>query len=320
MIHISKKCSRRPFGACLFLAIFLFIGACSTNPWHAREGYIPVTGGKIWYRMVGKKDGTPVIIVHGGPGASSDYLKPLEKLGIDRPVIMYDQLGCGRSDNPDDNTLWRIERFVKELAEVRAGLNLKEAHIYGHSWGTMVSVDYILSRPEGIKSLVLASPALSVKRWTDDANQLIEKMPFTTRQAIRRHEREGTTDSKEYEAAVTEYLKRHLCRLTPWPAELMQAFERSNPKIYKIMWGPSEWLPTGNLKGYERTGRLKEITVPTLFTAGRYDEATPAATAWYRSHVPNSMLRIFEESSHLAMHEEPDVYFESVREFLKAHD
>jgi proline iminopeptidase len=86
------------------------------------------------------------------------------------------------------------------------------------------------------------------------------------------------------------------------------------------MWGPSEFFPTGNLKGYERVDRLGEIRVPTLFTAGRYDEATPAATAWYRSHVTDSMLRILEESSHLAMFEEKDAYLESIREFLRAHD
>ena len=318
MAPILKYCYRTL--AALVITALLLAG-CSTNPGpKVREGFIPVTGGKVWYRIVGSGNATPVILLHGGPGSSSEYLKPLEGLAADRQVIIYDQLGCGRSENPDNDGLWRIERFVEELGQVRAALNVKEVHLYGHSWGAMLAVDYMLTKPQGIKSLILASPCLSVARWTDDAHRLIEKLPFTTRQAIKRHEEEGTTDSKEYEAAVAEYLKNYLCRLSPWPAELLQAFDRSNQKIYRIMWGPSEFFPTGNLKGYERVERLSEIRVPTLFTAGRYDEATPAATAWYRSHVPDSMLRIFEESSHLAMFEEKDAYLQSIREFLRAHD
>ena len=135
-----------------------------------------------------------------------------------------------------------------------------------------------------------------------------------------RDSRAGTTDSKEYEQAVAEYLKRHLCRLDPWPKDLLQSFDMSSPAVYKIMWGPSEFYPTGNLKTYERVERLHEIKVPTFFTAGRYDEATPEATAWYRLHVPGSTLRIFENSSHMAMFEEPDAYVGSIREFLKHAD
>jgi len=309
---------RTVFAAWFIVFAAIFLAACSTGSGFAeREGFIEVTGGKVWYRIVGSGDETPVILLHGGPGSSSDYLRPLEKLAVDRPVIFYDQLGCGRSDHPNDRNLWRIERFVEELSQVRSALKLKEVHLYGHSWGTMLAVDYMLTKPSGVKSLILASPCLSVKRWVEDAHALILQMSLQIRQVIRHHEREGTTDSKEYERAVGEYLKRHLCRLDPWPPALLQAFDMSNPQIYGIMWGPSEFHPTGNLKTYERVSRLREIRVPTFFTAGRYDEATPEATAWYRSHVPDSSLQIFEKSAHLPMFEEPETYLESIREFLK---
>lgn len=307
--------------ACLVVIVIMSLAACSANSGFAqREGFVDVTGGRVWYRMVGSGSETPVILIHGGPGSASDYLRPLEKLAADRPVIFYDQLGCGRSDRPEEKDLWRIERFVEELAQIRKSLKLKEVHIYGHSWGTMLAVDYMLTRPEGVKGLVLASPCLSVKRWVKDAQVFIGQLPFTVRRAIKRNEEAGTTDSKEYEKAVAEYLKRHVCRLDPWPQKLLQSFDMSNPTVYKIMWGPSEFYPTGNLKTYERVERLHEIKVPTFFTAGRYDEATPEATAWYRSHVPDSTLRIFENSSHMAMFEEPDAYAESIREFLKYAD
>jgi len=299
------------------LIIFCLAGCTAPDVLTEREGFIEVTGGRVWYRIVGSGSATPVIVIHGGPGAASDYLRPLEGLAADRPVIFYDQLGCGKSDRPQDKTLWRIERFVTELSQVRSALGLKEVHIYGHSWGTMVAVDYMLTKPAGVKSLTLASPCLSAKRWVEDAKVLVAELPPDTQKAISSHEKAGTTDSKEYDAAVTEYLRRHLCRLNPWPEDLTRSFSASNSEIYRIMWGPSEFHPTGNLKTFERTDRLREITVPTLFTAGRYDEATPGATAWYRSHAPNSSLRIFQKSSHLAMHEEREAYLKVLREFMK---
>ncbi|HNT44016.1 MAG TPA: proline iminopeptidase-family hydrolase [Syntrophorhabdaceae bacterium] len=296
----------------------LFLTACSTPPSLAeREGFIEVTGGRVWYRIVGSGGATPVVVLHGGPGAASDYLKPLEKLAVDRPVIFYDQLGCGRSDRPTDRTLWRIERFVEELAQVREALKLKEIHLYGHSWGTMLVVDYMLTKPFGVKSLILSSPCLSAKRWVEDADVLIAQLPPDTQKVIRHHEKEGTTDSKEYDDAVTEYLKRHLCRLDPWPEDLTRSLASSNAEIYKKMWGPSEFHPTGDLRTYDRVDRLREITVPTLFTAGRYDEATPGATTWYSSHLPGSTVRIFQKSSHMAMFEEQEEYMRTLREFMR---
>ncbi|OPY01880.1 MAG: Proline iminopeptidase [Syntrophorhabdus sp. PtaB.Bin047] len=308
----------RTFVAWLGFLAALFLTACSTPPsLTEREGFIEVTGGRVWCRIVGSGSATPVVVLHGGPGAASDYLKPLEKLAADRPVIFYDQLGCGRSDRPADRRLWHIERFVEELSQVRRALKLKEIHLYGHSWGTMLAVDYMLTKPSGVKSLILASPCLSAKRWVEDANVLVAELPPGTQEVIRRHEKAGTTDSKEYDAAVTEYLKRHLCRLDPWPEDLVRSLSVSNMEIYKQMWGPSEFHPTGDLKTYDRVDRLREITAPTLFTAGRYDEATPGATTWYSSNLSGSTLRIFEKSSHLAMFEEQEEYVKTLREFMK---
>jgi proline iminopeptidase len=304
--------------ACLILLAALCLAACSTpDTLTEREGFVEVTGGKVWYRIVGSGRATPVVVLHGGPGAASDYLKPLEQLAADRPVIFYDQLGCGRSDRPAMKSLWRIERFVEELSQLRAALKLEEIHLYGHSWGTMLAVDYMLTKPSGAKSLILASPCLSAKRWVEDADLLIAQLPPETQEVIRRHEKAGTTDSKEYDAAVTEYLKRHLCRIGPWPEDLTRSLAASNMDIYKQMWGPSEFRPTGDLKTYDRVDRLREITVPTLFTAGRHDEATPGATTWYSSNLPGSTLRIFEKSSHLAMFEEQEEYLMTLREFMK---
>lgn len=305
--------------AVTILVAFLFVG-CENRGLTEGEGYVEVTGGKIWYKIVGSGTATPLLLLHGGPGVPSSYLKPLERLADERPIIFYDQLGSGKSDRPSDPTLWRTERFVEELAQLRNALGLKQVHILGHSWGTMLAVDYMLTKPSGVVSLILASPCLSVPRWIEDANMYRSALPKETQEILRQHEEAGTTDSEEYFNATMEFYKRHMCRLDPWPAELESTFSQLNMDVYGTMWGPSEFYATGTLKDYDRTGQLSEITVPTLFTAGRYDEATPKTTAWYQSFVPNSKLEIFEDASHITMFEKPDQYCQAVRDFLNSKE
>lgn len=281
------------------------------------EGYVNVTGGRVWYQVVGSGDATPLLTLHGGPGYPHDYLEPLAALADERPVVFYDQLGCGRSDRPDDSSLWRAERFVEELGQVREALGLEQTHILGQSWGSMLATDYALTKPAGLVSLILADPPLSIPRWLDDAAKYRRELPAEVQEVLDRHEAAGTTDSDEYDAAAMEYYKRHVCRLDPWPDAIMRTFEGAGHAVYKTMWGPSEFFMTGSLKDYDRTPRLHEIGVPTLFLCGRYDEATPEATAWYHSLLPGSELVVFEQSSHMPHLEESESYLATARDFLR---
>src|SRR5690348_230327 len=129
---------------------------------NAQEGYIRVTGGLVWYKVVNPGNGIPLLTLHGGPGSPHDYLEPLEKLANERPIIFYDQLGCGKSERPENESLWQRSRFVEELGEIRKALKLEQVHLFGHSWGTMLAIDYALTKPDGLISLILASPALSI--------------------------------------------------------------------------------------------------------------------------------------------------------------
>jgi proline iminopeptidase len=138
----------------------------------AQEGYIKVTGGNVWYKIVGAKENIPLIMIHGGPGFPSDSLQTLHTLGKSRPVIFYDQLGCGRSDRPKDKSLWKKERFLDELETLRQHLNVDQMHILGHSWGSMIATMYALRYPKRVKSLILSGPFLSVECWIKDANKL----------------------------------------------------------------------------------------------------------------------------------------------------
>lgn len=296
------------------------LAACADSGLEPGEGYVEVDGGRIWYRIVGSGHETPLLLLHGGPGAPSYYLNPLEGVAEDRPVIFYDQLGAGRSARPADATLWRMDRFVDELALLRQALDLPEVHIFGHSWGTMLAVDYMLTNPDGVRSLILASPALSVRRWSEDAHRLIAALPEEFQAAIERHQAAGTTDAPEYQEAITEYYRQYFSRSDPWPPDLVKAFEELNTEIYGLMWGPSELVATGSLSTYEREDVLPGLDLPVLFTAGRFDEATPATVEHFQSLVPDSRLVIFENSAHMTMIDEPEAFVETVRQFLNEVD
>lgn len=300
--------------------LVVFLAACADAGLSPGEGYVDVEGGRVWYQIVGSGNATPLVLLHGGPGAPSHYLKPLEQIAVDRPVIFYDQLGAGRSDRPTDTSLWRVDRFVEELAQLRAALGLNEVHIHGHSWGSMLAMEYMLTDPKGVKSIVFASPALNVKRWTDDAKRLLTALPEETRSAIERHEEDGTTDAVEYQEAVMEYYKLYLSRSDPWSPDLEAAFEAMNPEIYSLMWGPSEFTATGTLRDYNREEDLPQLNIPVLFTAGRYDEATPETLVHFHSLVPDSEIAIFENSAHMTMLDEPKAYADAIRRFLNSVD
>jgi proline iminopeptidase len=241
-------------------------------------------------------------------------------LGDDRPVIHYDQLGCGNSDRPEDLSLWTVERYVEELAQVRAALGLEEVHILGHSWGTMLAAAYLLERPTGVKSVTFSSPCLNSRMWERDQREYLKDLPLESQDIIERCERDKTTDSDEYHQAMIQFYERHVCRLLPWPQELLDNMKKSNKAIYGFMWGASEFTVTGTLQDFDVTERLNEIAIPSLFTCGQFDEATPRTTEYYASLVPGSEFHVFKNSSHMPGVEEPQAYADRVREFLNSQE
>jgi proline iminopeptidase len=265
---------------------------------------------------VGQGPGIPLLVLHGGPGIPSAYLEPLGELGRERPVVFYDQLGCGHSPAEDDPKLWTVPRFVDEVSRVREALGLRKVHILGHSWGAMVATDYMLTRPEGVTSLVLAGPCLSAPRWSEDTRKLLLTLPASTRKIIVDHESAGTTESPEYQEAVMEFYRLHVARRQPWAEYLTRALETMNPAIYGYMWGPSEFTPTGILRTYDRTGRLGEIGVPTLVVSGQHDEILPETALEYHRLIPGAELAIVPGAAHIAWHDDRDAFLAVVRGFL----
>ncbi|MDD2235604.1 MAG: proline iminopeptidase-family hydrolase [Kiritimatiellae bacterium] len=287
----------------------------------AVEGVIPFEGHETWYRMVGgdAEGKTPLLCLHGGPGCPHDYLEPLEAIAeTGRRVIFYDQLGCGNSSYPQEPDGWTMQHFIQELDAVRGALGLSRVHLLGQSWGGMLALDYLLGKPAGVESLILASSLSSVKQWTDEANRLRSELPPDVRAVLDRHEAAGTTDAPEYHDAMMAFYNRHVCRLTPWPECLTRAFEKysAQPEVYFTMWGPSEFHMTGTLKDWDVTDRLGEIRVPTLITFGRYDESTPAIADTLQRGIPHARSVIFEHSAHASQVEEPDDYLRVLGSFL----
>lgn len=283
-----------------------------------KEGYVPVDGYRVWYRSVGGGEGehTPLLILHGGPGVPHDYLENLEALASEtQRVIFYDQLGCGRSDQPDDTSLWRVERFVEELATVRRELGLARVHILGQSWGGMLAIEYALTQPQGLVSLILSNTTSSIPLWVAEANRLRSELPPEVNDTLLRHEVAGTTDDQEYQDAMQVFYDRHVVRVKPIPEYVQRALDNTG-FVYAYMNGPSEFHITGVIKDWDRTDRLSEIKAPTLILSGRYDEATPAINTILHKGIAGSEWILFENSSHLSHVEEPELYMQTVRAFL----
>lgn len=281
-----------------------------------REGFIPVEGGRVWYRIEGHGPGTPLLALHGGPGISHEYLEPLIALGNERPIVFYDQLGGGRSDRPRDDSLWTVERYVRELGQVRDALTLQDVHILGQSWGTMLAVEHALSGATGVRSLILSDASLNVDRWARDADALIAALPEPERSTIQHHLAAADYSATAYQAALVTFYRRHLCRVDPWPEPLVRSSLRMNRHVYEAMWGPTDFYATGATRGYDRTPDLPRLTMPVMFLCGRYDNATPETTDWYRSLAAGAEMTVFEHSSHVPMNEEPEAFVDVVRKFL----
>jgi proline iminopeptidase len=289
----------------------------SQHPMPTRDGYVAVPGGRVWYQVVGEGSGVPLLALHGGPGGTHYYFEPLLPLADERPLVLYDQLGSGRSDRPGDLSLWRIERFVAEIAAVRDALGLDRVHLLGHSWGTMLAADYLLTQPPGIVSRTLVSPLLSTARWVADQAAYRLALPPDVEAILTQYEEEGTTAAPEYEAAVAVYFQRHGCRLAEPPAALQEMFAGMGADVYQTMWGSSEFYCTGNLRDYDRTAQIAQLGLPLLFACGRYDQSAPATVADYQRRLPGAELVVFEQSAHLLHLEEPDRFVAVLRDFLR---
>lgn len=304
----------------LFGLFTLFLVNSCTTSTPVKEGFIEVEGGKIWYRIDGEGDKTPLLLLHGGPGSSSLYLEPLKELSKDRPVIFIDQLGCGRSTRITDTTLMTIEKNVEQLEQVRKALKLDRFYLYGHSWGTMLGMDYYLKYPKGIQGLIFSSPLFSTKIWTDDADTLIATLPMAAQASIKESEKKKNFNNEAYKEAMKVYYKAYVRRSDKSKSQQDSAAKFFGENVYTFMWGPSEFTATGNLLNYNRLKDLPKITVPTLLTAGEFDEARPSSVRYFTSIIPGAQFKLIPQAAHSTMMDNPREYIGVLREYLRKMD
>ena len=297
-------------------------------PVASTEGRVAFRDGETWYRVTGDLDhgGPPLVVLHGGPGATHDYLSSLARLAsTGRAVVHYDQLGNGRSSQfPDRGTdFYEVALFVDELDNLLGHLGIAARyHVLGQSWGGMLGAEHAITRPEGLASLVISNSPASMELWVTEATRLRGELPDDVREALDRHERDGTIDDPAYLAATQAFYDEHVCRIVPNPVEVVASFEAiaADPTVYHAMNGPNEFFCIGSLRTWSVIEAVHVISVPTLLISGRFDEATPATVQPYFDEIPDVRWEILEQSSHMPFLEEPERYDEIVTGFLAAND
>ena len=331
----------------------------------ATEGFAEFDGSQTWYRVYGElpagpdgpvapnspaapdgpvapdspvatasgsdTDGrAPLVVLHGGPGATHDYLTPLAELSdTGRAVVLYDQLGNGNSTHYPERgaDFWTVDLFVRELANLIDHLGIGDRyHVLGQSWGGFLAQEHALTQPPGLRSLVLSNTAASFPDFVSEANRLRRDLPPDVEATLRKHEADGTTDSADYINACMVFYQRHVCRLDPWPAGVTAGFAKidEDPTVYHTMNGPSEFHVIGSIRDWSSTDRLGEIRVPTYVVSGEHDEASPALQVpivdGIRAAGNEVEQLVMAGCSHLPMWEKPDVYRAAVEQWLRRHD
>lgn len=297
------------------------------------EGFADFDGHQTWYKVVGELDQAssgsgpaPLVTLHGGPGATHDYLMSMTDLATDgRAVIFYDQTGNGNSTHfPDRGAdFYTVDLFVRELDNLIAHLGIGRAyHVLGQSWGGMLAQEHAITQPAGLRSAILSNTAASFGAFAVEANALRADLPADVEETLRRHEAAGTTGDPEYVEACQAFYRRHLCRLDPWPPEVVRGFELmdADPTVYHTTNGPSEFHVIGSFKHWSAADRLAQVTAPTLVISGRHDEATPRVQEDLVRGIAGAEQVILEESSHLSFWEEREAYMTAVGDFMRKHD
>jgi len=280
---------------------------------------------KVWTKKVG--DGKiKVLLLHGGPGFSHDYLECfddfLPKEGME--IYYYDQLGCGNSDKPADTTLWTVPRYVEEVEQVRKGLGLDNFYIVGHSWGTLLAMEYLDKYQPHVKGAVFSNMTGSLKDYIDYTAILKSRLFTPGDKALydSLDSRKAYTSAQYTDLLMNKLYTQVLCRmpLEKWPEPLMRTFKKPNQTIYLQMQGVDEFHVTGNFKNWDFWDRLPKLKIPVLVLGGQYDEMNPASMKKEGRLLPNSRTYLCPEGSHMAMYDDQQRYFSSLITFLKDVD
>ena len=334
----------RLFLICL-LALLLVPGLTAGAPGEPTlRGYFPRTDGvesggvrlipvatpkgtfKVWTKRFGHNPRIKVLLLHGGPGSTHEYMECFENFlapeGIE--FIYYDQLGSAYSDQPRDTDLWTLDRYVEEVEQVRKALKLGPDNFYllGHSWGGILAAEYALKYGRNLKGLIISNMMMSIPDYNRYAKEVLApQMDPAVLKEIRDLEARGKYEDPRYEALlVPNFYAWHICRVPEWPDPLNRAFDHLNKSIYVLMQGPSEFGASGRLENWDRKADLPRLAMPTLVIGARHDTMDPAHMKWVAGQVQKGSYLFCPDGSHCAMYDDQATYFSGLVRWLKATD
>lgn len=279
----------------------------------------------VWVKRIGNNPSAKVLLLHGGPGMTHEYLEAMDSYlpGAGIEYYKYDQLGSFLSDQPDDPDLWEVPRFVEEVEQVRKalGLDKDDFYLYGHSWGGILAIEYALKYQDHLKGLIISDMMSSCPAYNEYAKKVL--MPEMDQKAlaeIQRMEEEGDTENPRYmELLMEQHYTKHILRMPPdqWPDGVNRALQHVNPQIYVSMQGPSELGLSGKLEHWDRSGDLGKIAVPTLVIGARYDTMDPKHMEWMSKQVQHGRYLYCKNGSHLCMYDDQKTYFDGLIQFIR---
>ena len=296
-----------------------------SEPDYEKEGFVKYRykekSYKLWYGKIGSGNKPPVLVLHGGPGGNHHNLIAFQALSKERSVIFYDQLGCGKSDRPNDSSLWRAERYFDEVQAIRDGLRLKKYHLIGHSWGTTLAVGFAARHPDGILSVSLHSPILSFPRYIEKvAPQLKQELKSLDGKAgrfIDDYELRGIGTRDKYDEACLEFTKKHVTHTWPLPEAMKKLIAARNPQIHDVMVASgSELNVLGNLKTVDVTPQLSILNVPVLITCGSDDLCTPDYSKWQAGLAKDAEFYVMQDGAHMTPVDKPIELIKIQTDFL----
>lgn len=289
---------------------------------NVNELYIPFMGYSTYCRIVGDGDGTPLLLLHGGPGSTHNYFELLDVLAeTGRKVIMYDQLGCGNSFVEGHPELWTEQTWREELQNLIDYLHLDRFHLLGQSWGGMLALSYVLNQSQdNVASLILSSTLSDAKLWAHEQHRMISYMTHDEQEAIRIAEETNVWDSPAYLQANEHYMKLHCSDIQPDDPECLRRPKRSGTESYVVGWGPNEYTPTGTLADFDYTDRLNEIHVPSLVISGTNDLCTPLVAKTMYDRIPDSRWELFDGARHMVYGEQTEKYCALLTEWMSQND
>lgn len=290
-----------------------------------QEGYMPFMGYKTYYRIAGEcaPGKYPIVLMHGGPGSTHNYFEVLDCIADSgHAVISYDQLGCGNSFVDGHPELWTLQTWTNELIQLRKHLGLNRCHILGQSWGGMLAISYLIDqKPKGICSAILSSTLPNSALWGREQHRLITYMPKEEQEAIARAEASGDYSQPDYLAANDHFMSLHCAgEVTPDSPECLRRPKRAGAEPYLYGWGPNEYTPQGNLRDFDYTDRLGEISVPCLIMSGTEDLCTPIVAKTMFDGIPNSQWELFAGCRHMPFVEETEHYCRVLAAWLDKND